>query len=248
MNMNRIQLAQWRDIAIEYLPAAQQFREEVKARPTEDRESQSYAMGLWNIADKTMARHEATVAELTAAMVVQGLSELEMYDPANLPALNKLNRARNPAQNDMSDKDMRDWMLTGIENAVKTLARVTGRNIPIDDPLVYFVEPAAEVEAGAVTSPSGDKIPGKIPNTTIGKLAIKAAWLIECETGKRATAKQVIERLQSWVDHKDNPEAVTELTGKIANGVMWVTRAGKGRPYDIGACQKALETWNKNRD
>lgn len=116
------------------------------------------------------------------------------------------------------------------------------------NPLPPTDAPADKVEAVTVTSPSGDKIPGKIPNTTIGKLAIKAAWLIECETGKRATAKQVIERLQSWVDHKDNPEAVTELTGKIANGVMWVTRAGKGRPYDIGACQKALETWNKSRD
>ena len=52
--MNRIQLAQLRDIAIEYLPEAQQFREEVKTRPAEDRESQSYAMGLWGIADKTM--------------------------------------------------------------------------------------------------------------------------------------------------------------------------------------------------
>lgn len=107
--------------------------------------------------------------------------------------------------------------------------------------------PAAKVEAGAGTSPSIDKIPGKIPKTANCKLAIKAAWQIEGETGKRATAKQVIEKLQSWVDHKDNPDAVAELIDKIPNGVKWVTSAGKENSYDIGACQKTLETWNKNR-
>lgn len=140
--MNEIQLAQWRDIAIKYLPAAQKFREEVKARPTEDRESQSYAMGLWNIADKTIARHEATAAERVAAMVLQALSEWETYDPATLPALNKMERARNPAHNDMSDKDMRCYLMQGILNAIQTLKNVTGCAISLDDPLVYFVEPA----------------------------------------------------------------------------------------------------------
>lgn len=97
------------------------------------------------------------------------------------------------------------------------------------------------------SNPSGDAIPGKMPSVTIGKLAIKAAWQIEGETGKRATAKQVIEKLQSWVDHKDNTEAVAELIDKIPNGVKWVTSAGKENSYDIGACQKTLETWKKSR-
>lgn len=107
--------------------------------------------------------------------------------------------------------------------------------------------PAAKVEALPVVSPSIKEIPGKMPNVKIGLLAIKAAWQIECETSKRATARQVIEMLQSWVDHKDNPKAVTELTGEIPNGVYWVTSAGKGKDYDIDACQKTLATWNKSR-
>lgn len=107
--------------------------------------------------------------------------------------------------------------------------------------------PAAKLEAQTVKSPSSDEIPGKIPNTANGQLAIKAAWKIECGTGKRATAKQVIETLQSWVDHKDNPDAVVELTAKIPKGVKWVTSAGKENKYDIGACQKTLATWNKSR-
>ena len=108
--------------------------------------------------------------------------------------------------------------------------------------------PATKVEALPVVSPSIKEISGKMPNVKIGQLAIKAARQIECETSKRATAKQVIKILQSWVDHKDNPEAVTELTEKIPNGVKWVTRAGKENDYDINACQKTLETWNKSRD
>lgn len=91
------------------------------------------------------------------------------------------------------------------------------------------------------------KIPGNMATTTSGKLAIKAAWQIECKTGKRATAKQVIEILQTWVDHKDNPEAVTELTRKIPNGVEWVTSGGVPRKYELKTCEKTLETWNKSR-
>lgn len=109
--------------------------------------------------------------------------------------------------------------------------------------------PTTKVEAGAGTTPApADEIPGIIPKTTSGKLAIKAAWEIECETGKRATAKQVIERLQTWVDHKDNPKAVSELIKKIPNGVQWVTSAGKEKNYNKVTCQKTLETWNKSRD
>lgn len=134
----------------------------------------------------------------------------------------------------MLDATTRAMVMAGFE----TLPTATGGSS----------DAAAKVETGAGTTPApADEIPGKIPNTTNCKLAIKAAWQIECETSKRATAKQVIEKLQTWVDHKDNTEAVTELTGKIPNGVKWVTCAGKENQYDIGACQKTLETWNKSR-
>lgn len=102
--------------------------------------------------------------------------------------------------------------------------------------------PAAMVATLPDTSPSGDVIPGKMPNITIGKLAIKAAWQIECETGKCATADSVIKRLQKWVDTDDYPE----LLEKIPHGVTWVTKKGKTNSYDIGACEKTLEAWNKS--
>ena len=101
--------------------------------------------------------------------------------------------------------------------------------------------PAAKVGAGAVAS-QGD-IEGKIPTTTIGKLAIKAAREIECETKKMATASKIIERLQEWVKLDDYPE----LLEKIPHGVKWATKKGKVNTFDIGACEKTLERWNKSR-
>lgn len=150
------------------------------------------------------------------------------------------------------EKSMADALAKQTSDAVKKYAAFLPepeRAVLIADCETALTAAPAKAEAGAGTTPApADKIPGKIPPTAIGKLAIKAAWQIEKETGKRATARQVIERLQSWVDHKDNREAVTELTEKIANGVKWVTCAGKENKYDIGACQKALGTWNKSRD
>lgn len=102
---------------------------------------------------------------------------------------------------------------------------------------------AAKAEAGQDRSPSGDVIPGKIPNTTIGKLAIKAALQIERDTGKRATADGVIQCLKEWVDSDDYPE----LLEIIPHGVKWATKKGKSNNYDIGACEKTLQVWNRSR-
>ncbi len=88
------------------------------------------------------------------------------------------------------------------------------------------------------TATAGVPVPGKEPHTAIGKLAIKAAWQIECGTGMAATPRQVIEMLQAW--KKNNPT----ITGIIPNGVTWETR-GKTKNYDIGACEKTLERWRK---
>jgi len=89
---------------------------------------------------------------------------------------------------------------------------------------------------------SETNIPGKMPKVGIRKLAIKAAWQIECVTKKLATSKQVIEMLQSWVEG-DYPE----LLEKIPYGVKWVTGKGEERYFDKEACGKALDTWQKSR-
>jgi hypothetical protein len=96
-------------------------------------------------------------------------------------------------------------------------------------------------EAGAGASPSGDDIPGKMPRTAIGKLAITAAWEIEGKTGKRASANQVIAKLVEWI--KTEPI----LLEKIPHGIRWMTTNATEADFCIEACGTALAKWNLTR-
>lgn len=219
--MNEIQLAQWRDAAIEYLPEAQQYREQAKSLPLdEDRDAKHYAEGLRRIADKIISRNEATAPERAAAYLLLALTDWETYDPATLPALNKMERARNPARNDMSDKDMRDAMLPGIENAVKTLAKVTGRDIPLDDPVAYFVDPAI------AAMPAMEKI--ELSLADVVRIS-EAAPLMGCTVESLLRQAANDERLLyvALKSHTQTLAAVPSHTNpkqgtRTANGIMFV--------------------------
>lgn len=84
--------------------------------------------------------------------------------------------------------------------------------------------------------------PGKLPPTTMGKLAIKVAWEFECKYHKKATANEVIKELQNRVNEEDI------LLEAIPHGVRWMTTKYKEKDYDLAACGKALASWNKSRD
>jgi len=101
--------------------------------------------------------------------------------------------------------------------------------------------PAGKDGAKPVTNPSGDDIPGKMPKTNIGRLAVKTAWQIECELGRKATVNEVIKRLQKMVDKED------VLVKTIPHGVEWITTGLHGKPYNIDACSKTLSTWHESR-
>jgi hypothetical protein len=90
------------------------------------------------------------------------------------------------------------------------------------------------------------KPPGKMPNVAVGKLAIKAAWQIECESKRVATAKAVIALLQEWADAGSVPETLI-CSDKPKHGVKWRTSKGAEKPYDVEACGKALKSWLKSR-
>jgi hypothetical protein len=85
--------------------------------------------------------------------------------------------------------------------------------------------------------------PGKMPKVAIRKLTIEAAWGIEVETGRTATASAVIERLHKWVD--DRKEGC--LISKTKHGVTWMTTKCVDKPYDLEACRKTLKDWHKTR-
>jgi hypothetical protein len=101
-------------------------------------------------------------------------------------------------------------------------------------------------EDGKTVANSALAIPGKMPYTSVGKLAINAAWKIECDTKRYASADGVMELLQKWADAGSEP--ATLWASKIEKrGVEWLTKAGKQKMFDIHACMKALDSWRKSR-
>ncbi len=87
---------------------------------------------------------------------------------------------------------------------------------------------------------------GKQPNTSIGKLAIKAAYEIETKLKRRATAKEVIEELRAWSKNGIYPD-VLHKTSYPNRGVYWMTISSKEKEYSLEACGAALKIWNKSR-
>lgn len=104
----------------------------------------------------------------------------------------------------------------------------------------------ADHSAATTVDRSFDSVPGRTPRTAIGKLTIKAAWMIEGETNRAATATQVMTRLQEWADDGTEPGALLK-SDKQKRAVIWVTGKAKPKPFDADACGKALETWQKSR-
>lgn len=94
-----------------------------------------------------------------------------------------------------------------------------------------------------------NNIPGTIPKIAICRLAVEVACKIEQETGMRATAREVLEKLQYWAE---NGQEYSEVLHRRPDGVRgmdvyWITcKLGK-KKYSLAACEKTLERWNKSR-
>lgn len=108
------------------------------------------------------------------------------------------------------------------------------------------VEPVKVVVCG--TAKDSPAIPGKLPPVSCGKLAVTAAWQIECESKRVATADKVMERLQVWADDGTYPDVLLR-SDKKNRAVIWrLKKTGVGKSYDIFACGKTLETWIESRE
>jgi hypothetical protein len=105
---------------------------------------------------------------------------------------------------------------------------------------------ASDAIAGTTADSLHNGVPGKLPNTAMGKLAMAAAWQIEIQTERSASAKQVVTLLQEWADGGKEPGTLLK-SDKQNSAVIWITGKGKTKSFDIGACEKALETWMKSR-
>lgn len=108
-----------------------------------------------------------------------------------------------------------------------------------------------ETGAEQVTIPQtniedNDSPPGKMPRTETGKLAVEAAWEIECETGGKTSADIVMVTLQAWANAKPNNHPA--LVKSIPHGVVWATKKErKEKNYMIEDCGRHLADWYKSR-
>lgn len=152
----------------------------------------------------------------------------------------------------MTDDQLMRYDIAALEDGepdIETViedCRVIGYDVHALADAYVEEETPAPVESSVSNQSDRRGIPGKMPNTGIGKLAIKAAWEIENETKRAATDKAVMERLQLWADSGEEP-AILLKSDKQKHAVEWRTIGGRKKPYDIEACRKTLAGWIKSR-
>lgn len=138
--MNRIQLAQLRDIAIEHLPAAQKFRDDFKRWSSFKSDPARYALSLWELTQRIRADATLPAVEIAAAQLLEAVASAETYDP------------NSPELQDIPHQEYLDFLIRRIADAVKTLSEVTGKEIPFN----HADAPAAKGEAKPAKSQSAD--------------------------------------------------------------------------------------------
>jgi len=103
------------------------------------------------------------------------------------------------------------------------------------------------LSAPTSTQPIFEDIPGKMPNISVAKLAIQAAWQIEKEKNQRATAQDVMALLQEWADKGLEPDCLIR-SDKIKRAVVWRKKKDDTEKlYHINACGRALSKWQNSR-
>lgn len=108
------------------------------------------------------------------------------------------------------------------------------------------IEELPEATAADADTRTAGGPPGKMPNVDSRKMAIKAAWQIECGSKRAPLAKDVMQLLQTWADEGTEPEVLIK-SDRPKRGVWWRTRKGKDNLFDLAACEKALKTWMDSR-
>ena len=115
--MDKIHLAYLRDIAIEYLPAAQKNREQAKKYWVS---SETYGHILYATAMYTSTAPTSTAVELAAAQLLTALETWGGYDP------------NSPELREFDPQDLRNIAMRLIADAVTALSDVTGMEIPFN--------------------------------------------------------------------------------------------------------------------
>lgn len=119
------------------------------------------------------------------------------------------------------------------------------RSIGARPAAVLLAAPTPPVDDADVSTTNNIAIPGKLPSTTVGRLAVKVAWKIEEHTHRRAIASEVMPKLIATA--KTGTDGTLFSVGKDGRGVVWVTVKGKEKNYSMEALQQTLETWHGTR-
>lgn len=99
------------------------------------------------------------------------------------------------------------------------------------------------------------QIPGKLPNTRIGKLAVKIAWEIEVDTGIPAATKAVMDRLCKLAEKVSETDSIDSnedclLYANISvlgqEMVRWKTADGTEKRFGQQTCKQALSAWRNS--
>lgn len=141
--------------------------------------------------------------------------------------------------------NVRPMALSAFDNPCNALEEKPESTLPIDGNLDEK-EVREHLETDDEKNTSGSVIPGKMPRNSMGKLAVKAAWEIECKKRSRATDREVMDRLQHWANSGTEPGVLFSANMK-SRSVNWVTGIGTQKEYSFEACQKSLAAWWKSR-
>jgi hypothetical protein len=91
-----------------------------------------------------------------------------------------------------------------------------------------------------------DQPPGQIPRTAASRLAILAAWELECETNRPASVNEVFNRLVAWSQEGKYLETLRPYDAEKRE-IPWVTTKGVQKSFGKEACKNALFRWNNTR-
>ena len=173
--MNRIQLAQLRDIAIEYLPDAQKERDNFKQWAKVKRlGSRDYALRLYQAASCSLGDASLPAVEIAAANLMQALVSWETYDPNDVP------------QDYPTPDEIRKICMEKIKETANTLAEVTGRDV------AHLIP--ADAPSGTGTCPSG--IDWRVQARAIADECFDIDTKNKCRDSLKGYSKRVMELMQ----------------------------------------------------
>ena len=88
--------------------------------------------------------------------------------------------------------------------------------------------------------------PGKLPRTSASRLAVFAAWEIECFWRRPATTDETFGRLIEWSEGMEHTDILRPYDRKRRE-IPWVTSNYVLKHYGKEACKRALSRWRKSR-